>query len=460
MKIRKSFNFSCAISGATVLLVTTLACGTLLAETITLNLDQAIERANHHDPRIAEKEKLVGVAHGLLEEATGSESWIYGVNAFAAFAPKQKGGVVEKQGSLQIAADAFDFNGVSPWYNVDFSALHPLYTYNKVESYTKAAEQNIKLSEGDVQLERANTYIDVVRAYNGYLASRDARKLLEDANNKAESALKLIEDWLEKGSGQAKQSDLFALQTGTAIIKRYISQAQGFEAVALAGLKMLTGVGKGEVLELADKRIEPVAMIDTSLDELQQLAMSNRVEMMQVEAGLEARRALVDAKKAEYYPNVYGGVVGSIAVSPGRDRDALTQDYDPFNHGGLTPIIGIKWDLWSGQKKGQVSQAEAQYNALLEKKSFAQMGIPFQVAEQYHQMHAHNEMVKKLYDGAISGRRWMIATYADFEAGLDSSANLVTAFQGYVLAYTSYFEAVNDYNLTVARLKVAIGEIK
>lgn len=447
-------------ASAVLLCCAFFTCNQVIAETITLDLAQAIERAKGHDPRIAEKEKLVGVAHGLLEEATGSESWIYGVNAFAAFAPKQKGGVSESQGSLKIASDAFDFNGVSPWYNVDFSALHPLYTYNKVESYTKAAQQNIKLSEGDVQLERANTYIDVVRAYNGYLASRDARKLLEDANNKAESALKLIEDWLENGGGEAKQSDLFALQTGTAIIKRYISQTQGLENVAYEGLKMLTGIGKSDVLELADKRIEPVAIIETSLEELQQLAMVNRPEMMQVEAGLEARRALVDAKKAEYYPNVYGGVVGSIAVSPGRNRDALTQDYDPFNHGGLTPIIGIKWDLWSGQKKGQVSQAEAQYNALLEKKSFAQMGIPFQVAEEYHQMQARHEMVKKLYDGAISGRRWMIATYADFEAGLDSSANLVTAFQGYVLAYTSYFEAVNDYNLTVARLKVAIGEIK
>lgn len=431
-----------------------------MAETITLDINQAIERANNHDPRITEKQKLVGVAHGLLEEATGSDSWIYGVNAFAAFAPKKKGGISETQGSLQIAADAFDFSGISPWYNIDFSALHPLYTYNKVESYTKAAQQNIKLSEGDVQLERANTYLDVVRAYNGFLAARDARKLLEDANNKAESALKLIEDWLENASGQAKQSDLFALQTGTSIIKRYISQTQGLENVAHAGLKMLTGVGSEDTLELADKRIAPVAMMEQSLEELQKMAMQNRPEMMQVEAGLEARRALVEAKKAEYYPNIYGGVVGSIAVSPGRDRDALTQDYDPFNHGGLTPIIGIKWDLWSGQKKGQVSQAEAQYNALLEKKSFAQMGIPFQVAEQYHQMHAQNEMVKKLYDGAISGRRWMIASYADFEAGLESSANLVTAFQGYVLAYTSYFEAVNDFNLTVARLKVAIGDIK
>ena len=54
----------------------------------------------------------------------------------------------------------------------------------------------------------------------------------------------------------------------------------------------------------------------------------------------------------------------------------------------------------------------------------------------------------------------MISTYADFEAGLETSTNLVTAFQGYVLAYTDYFRAVNDYNVTVARLKVATGEIQ
>ena len=438
-----------------------LAPGYAAAETVTLSLDQCVERANNHDPRISEKQKLVGVARGMLQEAEGSDSWVYDVNTFIALSPRVKGGIFQDgSGNLVIQSNALDFNGISPWYDVEFAILHPLYTYGKVENYSTAAQNNIKIAQGDIVLQRASTYIDVARAYNGYLAARDSRKLLEDADNKADSALGIIQKWLDRGSGEAKQSDLYALQTGIALIKRYIAQARGLEKVAYDGLKMLTGVSKNDELALADERVTPVDMPEQSLEQFQQLALKQRPEMAQVEAGLAARRALVAAKQSEKYPNIYAGVVGSIAYSPLRENLSDVAVYDPFNHAGLTPVLGVKWDLYSGQQDGRIAQAEAQYNALVEKKSFAQMGIPFEVAEQYHQMHAAHEMVQKLYDGARSGRRWLISAYADFEAGQETSTNLVSAFQGYVLAYTSYFQAVNDYNVTVARLKVATGEIK
>ena len=44
------------------------------AETVILNLDQAVERAFNTDPRISEKQKLVEVARGLVQEAEGAES--------------------------------------------------------------------------------------------------------------------------------------------------------------------------------------------------------------------------------------------------------------------------------------------------------------------------------------------------------------------------------------------------
>jgi len=446
---------------ASALSLSTLAPAPVNAETVTLDLQQCVERANNHDPRISEKEKLVGVARGLLQEAEGSSSWIYDINTFVALSPRVKGGIFQdSSGNLMIRSDALDFNGISPWYDVELAILHPLYTFGKVENYSSAAKNNIKIAQGDIVLQRASTYIDVVRAYNGFLAARDTRKLLEDADKKAESALGIIQKWLDTGSGEAKQSDLFALQTGLALIKRYVAEAHGLENVAYAGLKMLVGLDKGDELALADDRVKPVDMPEQTLEQFQQQALNQRPEMKQVEEGLAARRDLVAAKKSERYPNVYAGVVGSVAYSPLRDNlDNLTV-YDPFNHAGLTPILGIKWDLFSGQQDGRIAQAQAQYNALVEKKSFAQMGIPFQVAEQFHQMHAAHEMVQRLYDGARSGRRWLISSYADFEAGQETSTNLVSAFQGYVLAYTDYFRAVNDYNVTVARLKVATGEIK
>jgi len=444
-----------------VLLALLVPLSAASAETIVMNLDKAVERAFSTDPRISEKEKLVEAARGLVEEAEGAESWIFDVNTFLGLSPDIKGGIFEdEEGNINIDADAFDFDGVSPWYSLTFEIVYPFSTLGKAESYTEAALNNIKIQTGEVELQRTRTYIDVSRAYYGYLASRDAVAMMDDANKRVMSAIEMVEAWIEEGEGNVKQSDLFALQTGLGLINRFNAEAQALQKVAYAGLRLLTGVGRGTNIELADKRLEPTPLPEKTLEEFQQMAMKQRPEMTQVEAGLKARRALLSAKNAEKYPNFYTGVVGSISYSPNRPRLDNISIFDPFNHAGATPVVGMKWDWWSGRQSGQETQAQGEYSAMIEKKSFAQIGIPFEVEEQYHQVHAHHKMVQEMYNSARAGRRWMVASLADFEAGLEDADRVMAAFQAYVLAYSDYLRVVNDYNLHVARLRVVTGEIK
>jgi outer membrane protein TolC len=435
------------------------------AETVVLDLPQSIERAINTDPRIAEKEKLVDAARALLDEAQGADGWLFGVNSFIGLAPKLRGGFFETTDAggekvVGIPDDAFDFNGISPWYYVDFSLIKPLHTFGKQENYVKAATGNIQIKKGDVALRRGETMLEVTRAYNGYLAARDTRFLLEDTLKKFEASVELVEGWLERGEGTSKQSDLYALRTGTALLGRYIAEASGFEKIAMTGLRLLTGISSDDTLNLADKRLSPVALPEGELKELQSKALVQRPEISQLTAGLKARRALVRAKKSDANPNLYTGVVGVISFAPSRENLSEVSTYDPFYSAGATPVLGLKWDWSSGRQPAQVAQAQAELEATLAVKSFAQQGIPFQVAEQYHTVHSHHKMVQKLYEGSRNGRRWMISSYADFEAGIEEADKVINAFLGYVQAYSDYLKTVNDYNLHVARLKVITGEIQ
>lgn len=431
------------------------------AEEVELSLQLAIEKANTADHRISEREKLVDAARGLLEEAKGAESWIFDVNSFVGLSPDVKGGIFEDaEGNITIEDDALDFDGVSPWYNLQFQIVYPFSTLGKAEAYAEAALNNIKVQMGEVSLQRSKTYLDVSRAYYGYLAARDAVYMLEDADKRIDSAIDLVQGWLDKGDSDIKQSDLFALQTGSGLINRFLSEAKGLQEIADAGLKFLTGIETDSKIVLEDRRLEPVPLPEGTLEHFKQLALKNRPEMEQVEAGLSARRALLQASHAEKYPNLYAGVAGSIAYSPNRPKLDNIAIFDPFNHAGATPIVGIKWDWWSGRQSAKVTQAKGEYEALVEKKSFAQKGIPFQVAEQYHQVHSYHAMVGSLYEGVRAGRRWLLASLVDFEAGLEQARNVMEAFQGYLVIYGDYLQVLNEYNLHVARLRVVTGEIK
>lgn len=441
-----------------VMVLTVVAANAAVAEIITLDFEQAVTRAQDRDPRISEKQYLAEAAKGLLKEAEGVETFIYDVNAFVALSPGLRGDYYNDDGTFN--RESLEIDGVSPWYNLSFTIIKPLNTYGKVENYSKAAKNNIKIKQGDVKLERANTYIDVTRAYYGFLTARDIRKLLDNVKGKVEAAVDLVKGWLDDESGKAKHADLFALQTGVGIINRYLAEATGMEKVALAGLRMLVGARPKDELQLVDKNVKPLPLPAGGLQELQAKALKQRPEMSQVEAGLKARRALLEAKNTEKYPNVYAGVGGVLAYSPDRARTDDFAVYDPYNRVGVTPVLGVKWDWHSGVQEARVFKAQAELNALLEKKSFAQQGIPFQVAEEYYLVHAHSKMVKELYGATRAARRWMISSYADFEAGEEEAAKVMDALSAYALAHSDYLKTVNEYNIHVARLNVVTGEIQ
>ena len=432
-----------------------------MAQAETLTLEQAINRALTADPRIEEREHLVAAARGLLQEVQGNGDFYVDANAFVGLAPQVSGSIFQNGGcasaKCELRTDRYDFNGVTTWFNLQMALIKPLYTFGKLENYSDAAKANIDIKGGDVQLQRAATVMDVKKAYYGYLAARDSRLLLEDVEKRVQSAIDLVGGWLEEGNGDARQSDLYALQSGQGLLGKYRAQAAALEKIALDGLKVVTGVGLDAEIEIAEQRLQPVALPQLSLPELKQQALNERAEMQQLESGLKARRSLVEASKSEALPNLYAGLVGMLSYSPGRDRLQNPYLSDPFNDVGVTPVIGVKWNWKGGVQDGKTAAAQAELNALISKSDLARMGIPYQVAEQYYQVQGSHESVEKLAEASRSARRWMVASYTDFEAGLERADKVMVAFQAYVLASSDYLQTTFDYNMHVAQLEAATG---
>ncbi|MCK4707626.1 MAG: TolC family protein, partial [Gammaproteobacteria bacterium] len=354
--------------------------------------------------------------------------------------------------------DTYEANdGLSLWSTFTFSIIKPLTTFGQLEGYQEAARQNILIKQQDITLEKEVIKLDVVRAYNGYLAARDGRYLLEDTQKRLQSALDLVKEWLAEESGKAKLSDQYALEAGVGLVESLLADTSALEAIAMEGLKLLTGLGRDEQIELEDSRLRAGRLPDETLDEWIETALSSRAEFKQVEAGLAARRALVEAKRASKKPIIFAGIAGSAAYSPDRERLDNPHIYDPFNHVGISPLIGLRWQWEADAQPARVAQEQAELDALVHKASFARKGIPFQVAEQYHYVQSKYKSMQAMKNSAQSARRWMIASYTDFEAGLEEADKILTAMQAYVLAYAEYLKIVNDYNNHLSKLNSVSG---
>jgi outer membrane protein TolC len=446
---------------------TLMAAGLLLAalpaQAETVNLQQAVQMSLAADPRIKEREQVVEAARGMLQEVQGNAGWRVSANAFIGLAPKVEGGFYQDGNTFSGTTprtDGDEINGISDWTHLDFALIKPLYTFGKIERYGDAAQGNVDLKQGELRQTRGDTVYDTKRAYYGYLTARDTRVFLEDMQERLDRSIASVERNLKEETGESKQSELYALQTAKGLLAKYVHQSRAVEKISLDGLKVLTGAGLQSDLQVADSRIEPVAFPQIDLADLQARALQDRPEMEQLEAGLRARRALVAAKKADRMPDVYAGVIGQFNYASQRER--LDNPYlnDPFNGGGLTPVVGMKWDSVFGVANARVNQAQAELEALNHKKAFAVAGIPFEVGEAYANARANHDAQRDLAEGSAAARRWMVATLADFSAGIESADKVAEAIKNYVLAQTEYLRTVNDYNMNVAQLSRLTGELK
>ncbi len=445
---------------------TLLAAGLLLAaqpgQADTINLQQAVEMSLAADPRIKEREQVVEAARGMLQEVQGNAGWRVSANAFIGLAPEAEGGFYQGGAfnGTNPRTDGDRIEGISDWTHLDFALIKPLYTFGKIEHYGEAARGNIDLKRGELKQTRGDTVYDTKRAYFGYLTARDIRVFLEDMQGRLDRAITSVERDLKEETGEAKQSDLYALQSAKGLLAKYVYQSRAIEKISLDGLKVLTGAGLKADLKVADERLEPVAFPRVDLAEFQSRALQERPEMQQLEAGLRARRALVAAKKADRMPDVYAGVIGQFNYASQRERLDNPYLYDPFNGGGLTPVVGVKWDTVFGAASARVNQAQAELEALNHKKAFAVAGIPFEVGEAYANAEANYNAQRDLGEGAAAARRWMVASLADFAAGIESADKVANALKNYVLTQTEYLRTVNDYNMNVAQLARLTGELK
>lgn len=440
-------------------LLTLGVCSPSLCAAQTVTLEQAIQMTLTADPSIKEKQELVESARALLDEAKGHRDLMFDANMFEGLAPAVHGGFYQGGAfsGTQPRTDGPLPDGLSDWTSLEFTIIKPLYTFGKISEYSEAAKANIEVKQGDVRLRQEEMVKKVKRAYYAYLTSRDVYRLLMDVQSHLDDALTLVKKNLSDDNGQSKQSDLYALQTAQATLEKYISQASAVQQIGMDGLKILTGVGMSADLEVADDSLQPVPLPQGSLNDFKTDAVADRPEMMQLEAGMRARRALVKAEKASSYPNIYAGVIGEANYASNRTMLNNPYIYDPFNNIGVTPVIGVKWDYQGAVISAKVAQQKAELDALNFKAQYAQAGIPFEVAEAYHHMEADYQSQLDLAKGATAGRRWMISTLADFNAGLEKADKVADALKSYALTQADYLETVNEYNLDVAELDLVTG---
>jgi outer membrane protein TolC len=418
----------------------------------TFNIEYYVKLAQANHPSImAAKWELESYRKQLGEAHWAPYFNISFDTLFTPMSRLQGDALYSPQGEFDISTD------MGIWIKLQLRAGIPVYTFGKITSYWEMAEQGVKVGENKVEKEKQQIAFDVRRAFSSLQIAREILHVTEGGIEYLDKALSKVEDDLDNDEGNYTESDLKKLQTGKVKIEVEIVKAKKIEKISLAALRFYTGKPD---LDPPDVPIEPEEIEVGELDRYVELAQSNRPELKMLGSALKVGKANVKLKKASMLPNFVLAGQYTFAYANKVEDQKTPFANDPFNTQGGGVALMLEWPLDIVPAAYRVGKAKADLLRLEAQNEEALGGISVEVELAYQDVVEARDRMEVLKKGKKLGKGWIIAQSQNFDAGLSELRDFVDALTTYFEMYLLYYQAVYDFNVALASLRLASGTDK
>jgi len=423
---------------------------------LNLGIDDCIRMALKSAPELGEAQADIDLTTSKLDEASSNRYPQLEVTSLFGPAPQAR----RQDISPVVEADRkyTRLNQLTWFASTDATVIQPLYTFGKISENMKAATHGIEVDRSRKE-QRANEIALKVREYYyGLLLARELKELVSEVQESLSKARVKAVKMIDQGSEGADEIDLYKLDAFSGEVAKYLEEAGKGEKLALAALKTRLGLSPDTQLEISSDRLSMDEAVVPDYETYLERARSNRPEFRQIEEGLKARSALVEAAKANYYPDIFLG--GLLSWAYADDRDRINNPYisDQFKHLNGGVALGARWKLDFGITGAKVAAERAQLNRLLSTKAFADANIPLQIRKYYLDLQEAGNNVTSTRNSFTNAKKWGMAAIANFDFGVGPAKEILEALQVYARMRAAYFQSLYNYRMAQANLDYAIGQ--
>ena len=353
-------------------------------------------------------------------------------------------------------------DALRPFGRFEISVQQPIWTWGELSGNIRAARHGVDVETARVDQKALEVSARAGEVYYNLLLTEALDRLADRTQEVVDRAKREIQRLLDEGDEGVSQADLFQTRLTEEEVKRRVVQIEQNQATARSALRRLLFLPEGTAVVPAPDELQPIefSVHPDSLDYYIQRAVQNRPEIDQAEAGVKARKALVDVAQSDYYPKI--GVQASLSQSitlPERPNPENPFVGDAFAGTGTRTGIGIQQNLNFGQTAAQVEQAQAELESVRHQRTAARQLVRFEVEEAYRSLiTAKMDVESRDRSTTISGE-WLRTEQVNFDLDLGSTEDLVKAVRADLEAQARYLEAVKRYNVAVLNLLDATGTL-
>jgi outer membrane protein TolC len=412
-------------------------------------LEQCLERALSHNPEVSEAVVEKRIAESLLSQAKAGRLPQVTYTSLNGIINGAEGDAVNGR---------TDNDDLGPFTRGELEIIQPLYTFGRLQNEIRAATMGVETKQAATKKTRDTVVAMVKELYYNLLLSRQIQALLTEVQEQFTRALETAEQRLEAGESGITQQDILKLRIGLAGVTKEAYTLQRAIAVTKEALLYQLGLPLQTDFDITETGLEPVMLQLQPLEVYLEQAEKNRPEFAQLEAGLVARQARLQAARSAYYPSLFLAGAVRYSVAPNRDDQDNPFVRDDFNYLQAGMALGLRWklDFWmthakEAERLAELAKAEVQ-------KENATQGIELDIKRRYLEVQETQQKIEAAQTARRSARALLLTTLANFGLGVGEGKDVFDSLGLYTRMMSEYYTAVRDYNIAVARLSQATGQ--
>ena len=417
-----------------------------------LTLDECVRAGlSGNKSLLAETEKVEAAKAGMMKATSAflpkldlSETYMHSNNPVMAFGAKLN------QGRFTLADFAVN-NLNNPAaidnYNSRAQLTQPIFNGGKEWVGLKSAGLGLEAADMGLSRSRQETVYRAVQAYYGVVLAGEYVKVAEKSLETTEGHVKLAQSLFNQG--MLVGSELLLAKVHLAEVKEMHIRARNRHATAKAVLNNVLGRPQDTEFIPAEplKYVEFPGTLQSFLDE----ALKARPDLTGMGKGVESMEAGVEMAKTDYLPNL-----NFIARYDLDDRR-------PFGGRGESySLLGVvSWNVFDGlMTTGSVREARANYNRTAHMYDSMKDGVLLEVREAYNSTDEARQRIEAARTAVEEGEEALRIVKKRFESGMAKTMDVLDAETALTRARTNNIQALYDYNVSVAALKLAVGRME
>jgi len=365
----------------------------------------------------------------------------------------ENGLVPEAKGDIfNISSDTTGVRPLGPFTRTELKFIQPIYPVGRGRQLKKAAENGVGVERADLDQARVSTVGTIKEYYYGFLLAQDLLDLTKRLTDELSQRQSELQD-----DDSLPMSSRYKLSLALIELEKQQRAATSQRDLARDAIAWQAGLPEQPPLAFSARWLAPVEAQVPPLEGLLQEAVSRRPEWRKLQAGIAAKMALREAARAAYKPQVFIGGGVRYAVAPGRTDQRNPFVKDEFNSFSGAIFLGVRQSLEWHLMGADLAKARAEYRELTAMEASALQGIRTDVRRAHAAYLRADADLHAARQSRKLSRQWLKEAKEEYEFDPSQIKELISAFESWAQIEQNYFQAIYDFNMSLADLEQTTG---